>query len=133
MIVLDLTCIAGHRFEGWFASTPAFEEQLRCGLVTCPHCESAAVSRLPSGPRVTRHTAVPAAPSAEQILGALQALLESSEDVGRGFAEEARRIHFREAPSRRIRGVATLDETAELLDEGIAVLPLPIPPKDETH
>ena len=74
-----------------------------------------------------------AARATEQAVSLLKALVEGSEDVGRRFAEEARRIHFQEAPARRIRGLTTPEEAEELLDEGIAILPLPIPPKDETH
>ena len=49
----------------------------------------------------------------------------STEDVGERFAEEARRIHYKEAPERGIRGVASKDEAEALADEGIAVMPLP--------
>jgi hypothetical protein len=133
MIVLNLICLSGHRFEGWFASNDAFDEQLAGHRISCPRCNSVEVSRLPSGPHVARRSAEPAAGVAEQTVDLLRTLVDGSEDVGRRFAEEARRIHFHEAPERRIRGLTTLDEIEELLDEGIPVLPLPIPPKDETH
>jgi hypothetical protein len=134
MIVLNLICLAGHRFEGWFASTEAFDEQLAGGHINCPSCNSADVSRLPSGPHVAKRATAPAVTvTAEQAASLLKALLEGSEDVGSRFAEEARRIHFEEAPARRIRGLTTLDEAEELLEDGIPILPLPIPPKGETH
>ena len=57
-------------------------------------------------------------------------MLQKSEDVGRAFPAEARRIHNQEAPARSIRGQATDAEHAQLLDEGIAVLRLPVPPRD---
>jgi len=57
-------------------------------------------------------------------------VLVNSEDVGTRFAEEARKIHHGEAPHRSIRGQATSEETEALLEEGVPVLPLPIPPKD---
>lgn len=57
-------------------------------------------------------------------------VLVNSEDVGTRFAEEARKIHQGQAPRRSIRGQATVSETEALLDEGVPVLPLPIPPKD---
>lgn len=63
----------------------------------------------------------------------LQHVLSTTEDVGREFPEEARRIHYEEVPQRPIRGLASVQETRELLDEGIAVLPMPIPPKDERN
>ena len=52
-------------------------------------------------------------------------MVAESEDVGSRFAEEARKIHAGDADERAIRGQATLQETVQLLDEGIAVLPLP--------
>lgn len=140
MIVLNLACRHEHRFEGWFASAEAFEDQQRRGLVTCPFCDSAEVSRLPSGPRVI--TSAPAKESAEretaaavqaQLREAIQAYVRKSENVGDRFAEEARKIHYDEVPKRNIRGVATIEETRELLDEGIVVVPLVIPPGEETH
>ena len=54
-------------------------------------------------------------------------VMANSEDVGSEFASEARKIHYGETQERSIRGQATPDETQELLEEGIAVLPLPIP------
>lgn len=55
----------------------------------------------------------------------LRQMIERSDDVGERFAEEARRIHYKETPERQIHGVATREETAGLLEEGVSVLPLP--------
>jgi len=138
MIVLNLLCRHDHRFEGWFASVDVFERQQQDGMVACPVCNSDEVSRLPSGPRVIssgRDVAAGESQAAVQaeLLEALKAHVRDSENVGQRFPEEARKIHYREAPARNIRGVASLDETKDLLDEGIFVLPLPVPPSDETH
>lgn len=54
-------------------------------------------------------------------------IASNTEDVGAAFAREARRIHHGEAPERGIRGQATTEETMELLEEGVAVMPLPLP------
>lgn len=54
-------------------------------------------------------------------------IVANTEDVGAGFAQEARRIHYGDAPERAIRGQATQSETLQLLEEGIAVLPLVLP------
>ncbi len=61
-------------------------------------------------------------------LRTMREVMARTEDVGERFAEEARRMHYGEAEERNIRGRATREQTAELLDEGIAVLPLPVPP-----
>ncbi len=58
----------------------------------------------------------------------LDELLTKSEDVGKSFPEEARRIYYEEAPARAIRGVATEEEHQEMLEEGIPVARLPVPP-----
>ncbi len=68
-----------------------------------------------------------------QLQQTLAAMARQAENVGERFPAEARRIHYDEAPARAIRGVATIDETRELLDEGIVVLPAPVPPEDEMH
>ncbi len=141
MIVIDLHCREEHRFEGWFASSEAFEGQIRSGMVSCPFCNSGEVSRLPSGPRLisSREHAVDAGDGESlvaverQLREALRAHIGSSENVGERFAEEARRIHYEEVPARSIRGVASVEQARDLLEEGIVVLPLLVPPNDETH
>lgn len=54
-------------------------------------------------------------------------VVASTEDVGERFAQEARRMHHGEVEERAIRGQATPDEAVQLLEEGIAVMPLPLP------
>ena len=136
MIVLNLLCSHEHRFEGWFASAEAFEEQLQRGMVACPVCNSAEITRLPSGPHVVskgrdEREGESLAAVQRQLVEIVKDQLRSSENVGARFPEEARKIHYQEVAPRNIRGVASIDETRELLDEGIAILPLP--PSDETH
>jgi hypothetical protein len=52
-------------------------------------------------------------------------IVANTEDVGERFAEEARRIHYKEAPERGIRGVTSRDEADALEEEGIKVVPMP--------
>ena len=70
---------------------------------------------------------------AAQLYQVLALAAKQAENVGERFPEEARRIHYDEAPARSIRGVASADETLELLEEGILVLPAPVPHEDEFH
>lgn len=72
-------------------------------------------------------------PGVAQMHQALMTLARQAENVGERFPEEARRIHYDEVPARNIRGVATADETRDLLEEGIVVLPAPVPSEDEIH
>ena len=139
MIVLNLKCSSDHAFEGWFASSQAFDDQAAARLVSCPICADTAVIRLPSGPHIKRAGEVivagkdlPVRPP-DAALQAYAHMLASSEDVAAQFPEEARKIHYGEAPARSIRGKATLQETRELIEEGIAVMPLPFPAKEDTH
>ncbi|MGS0895463.1 DUF1178 family protein [Burkholderia stagnalis] len=132
MKVLDLQCPHGHRFEGWFASADEFEAQLSRKLVECPVCGATEVSRMPSAPRLNLSGATQAAPAdpralQAQVMRALREVLEKTENVGERFAEEARRIHYNEAPARSIRGVTTSEDAQALAEEGIDVMPLPIP------
>ncbi|HZZ10733.1 MAG TPA: DUF1178 family protein [Paraburkholderia sp.] len=133
MKVLDLQCPHSHRFEGWFASADDFESQQSRKLVECPICGANEVSRLPSAPRLNLSGATAANVTAEtagrqaRVMRALREVLEKTENVGDRFAEEARRIHYNEAPARNIRGVTTPEDARALVEEGIEVMPLPVP------
>jgi len=148
MIVFDLQCASGHRFEGWFGSADDFQAQCARGIVACPSCGASDVVRVPSAARLNMgavETKAPQAPSQTapavsedrgpmaiaQILYSrmVDALLTQSEDVGKDFPAEARRIHYEEAPKRSIRGEASEEEHEALRDEGIPVMRLPIPPE----
>ena len=148
MIVFDLECRAGHRFEGWFSSTEDFGVQREGGLVGCPKCGSASVERVPSATRINTGAAEPArlpdggnVPRESQLTDKdpfaiaqilysrlVDEILAKTEDVGSAFPAEARRIHYEEAPARSIRGQASQEEHDALLDEGIPVARLPLPP-----
>ena len=149
MIVFDLLCSTGHRFEGWFGSAKDFESQRERKLLTCPKCDSAKVERVPSAARLN-FGAQPPAPKAQppaqapqktpemegkdpfaiaQMLYSkmLDELLTKTEDVGKAFPDEARRIFYGEAPERAIRGQATQTQHDELVEEGIPVARFPLP------
>jgi hypothetical protein len=67
------------------------------------------------------------------FFNALRDMVKNTEDVGQRFAEEARRMHYGEAEARGIRGQTSAREAVELLEEGIAVMPLPmLPSRKET-
>lgn len=140
MIVLDLICDQQHRFEAWFASSEAYDCQRAAGLVSCPHCDSHAVHRVPSAPYVqtsSHSTPSPTPPTnpaavAARLVDALRQAASHSEDVGERFPEEARRIHYGDSEERAIRGKANKEDLAELLEEGIPVLPVP-PDKGDLH
>ena len=145
MIIYDLSCDNKHNFEGWFRSAEDFDTQIERHLVRCPQCDSANVRRIPSavaigGPpepaRLEQPSGEPARAGTTALMAAstqvaavyrqfVQAIISDSEDVGTSFADEARKIHYNEAPERSIRGQATPDECEALRDEGIDILHLP--------
>jgi hypothetical protein len=141
LIVLDLECEQGHSFEGRFASADSFERQLSRHLISCPACGLTRALRRPSAPYVqTRSAATPGPaksarpePSAlvSRVLAHLRLTAQNMEDVGERFPEEARRIHYGDAASRSIKGLASSQELRDLLEEGIGVLP--IPPDEDLH
>ena len=140
MIVFELICADRHRFEGWFASAEDFEGQKARGLLSCPVCSDSSIEKLLTA-KIGRHEAeapqrvqAPAAVAQPHNLQEMiDVILLNTENVGRDFPSEARRIHRKEARERSIRGIATSEETRDLLEEGIAVMPLPIPPREDWH
>jgi len=151
MKVFDLQCSAHHSFEGWFGSEADFVDQLARQLVQCPVCGDAQIEKLLSAPRLnlgraqlpqteSADSAVPAAKSVNDValaapqtevtqalLRMAKAMLEQTQDVGSQFAEEARKIHYGESEARAIRGQATPQQTRDLLEEGVQVIPFVLP------
>lgn len=128
MKVYNLCCAHAHSFEGWFSSEEDFLAQSARRLIACPLCADTAVERRPSAPRLNLSGAqAPKEDARQKMQAALQQVIDNTEDVGSSFADEARRIHYKEAPERSIRGVASEDQRAALVDEGINVLALPMP------
>lgn len=147
MKVLNLHCVQGHVFEGWFANEEDYQRQHTRALLSCPVCNSPDIRKGLSAPRLNLSGAQPTPdaapdesqqhvvlPTAEAPTAMVQAWLELSrrivaatEDVGERFAHEARKMHYGEAEDRGIRGRVTTAEARELLDEGIDVLPLALP------
>ena len=154
MIVFDLACRPGdHRFEGWFASNQAFEEQSARGLVQCPQCGSEEVAKAAMAPSLGRKgnqiadvpasgrevSAVKPNPAMQEVMAKMAALqaqaLQQSTLVGDQFAAQSRAIHYGERAEATIHGQATIAEAEALAEEGIAVMPLPFPvaPPDEVN
>jgi hypothetical protein len=137
MKVFNLSCENEHPFEGWFASADEFDRQLQVKLVECPVCGSHAVRKLLSAPRLNLGAEAPETNAKQAVAMSNDATMQgmllqmarhihaNTEDVGERFPEEARRIHYEEAPKRSIRGLASRDDAAQLADEGIEVMPVP--------
>jgi hypothetical protein len=159
MIVFTLRCRDGHEFETWFRDGVTYERQARRGLVTCPDCGSTEVEKAVMAPRLGRSTksdpaprethreAAPETPPAPPVAApdrpptpaefrrALQVLRNyvetNCENVGKGFADEARRIQKGEAKARGIYGDATPAEAEKLAEDGIEVAAIPWVPSND--
>ncbi len=158
MIVFDLQCGGGaHVFEAWFGSSSDYEEQREKGLVSCPICGSAEISKAVMAPAVgakgnqggegssvPSDAALPVSntnPDPAQMKAMLETLakeqakaLENSDYVGDGFADEARAMHDGEIDDRPIHGQTSVEDAKALIDDGVPVAPLPLPirsPKSE--
>jgi hypothetical protein len=154
MIIYELNCGEGHRFEGWFASADDFARQSAAGLLSCPVCGGADVAIVPSA-KVAVHKDAPrpapgpnpptsgsgASGAAAELMGGLppevlrklREVVRATENVGARFPEEARRIHYAEVPPRAIRGQASPTEAEALREEGIEFTALPAFLTGETH
>jgi hypothetical protein len=153
MIRYRLKCEKRHEFEAWFSSAAAFDRQAKRGQVSCPRCGTSKVEKTIMAPSIVRgamRTRAAKGPGKQPPQSAqgdlhrlaahgplaaamrtLRAEIEAkSEYVGPRFPEEARKIHYEEAPPRGIYGEATSEEAQALSEEGIEFFPLPSLPED---
>lgn len=160
MIVFDLACTDGHRFEGWFGSSADYEDQRARGLLACPACGGSEVSKAPMAPAVpakgnsVRGNAgsgtvppeaarplanTPMPPEMQKAFAALAKAqanaLKNSTWVGDKFADETRKMHYGERDEAPIHGQASLAEAKALIEEGVpvAALPFPVAPPDKLN
>lgn len=130
MIVFDLRCADGCAvFEGWFSSGSDFAEQNERDLVQCPYCGSSSVEKAPMAPMVSRSDGPNEA--VKEVLAELASLqnrlLDGSEWVGSDLPDTARAMHLGEIEARPVHGQASAEDAKSLIDEGVPVLPLPLP------
>ncbi|MGQ0443837.1 MAG: DUF1178 family protein [Beijerinckiaceae bacterium] len=145
MIKFALLCARGHEFQSWFQSGEAFDTQVESGLVLCPHCQAAEVTKAVMAPAIAsggeaKRAKIPAQSQSQTKVALLdrhdlqsramirafrKRLFEQADDVGTRFAEEARKIHEGRVPERAIHGQASIDDARALIEEGVPVLPVP--------
>jgi len=145
MILYTLRCENDHEFEGWFASSSAYDEQRAASEIGCPICASRNVTKAIMAPNVATKGAIKTGKGrrdkAEEIRKARTLYMKAVKEVrkqveqnfdyvGEKFADEARRIHYGETGDRNIYGEATPEEARDLIEEGIDVAPLPDDPED---
>lgn len=127
MIVFDLQCEQDHRFEAWFASSAAFDDQRTRDLVACPYCTSVRVEKAVMSPRISTLGNGDAAATLAKLAGLQRRMLEGSTWVGDGFAGKARAMAEGTEPAATIHGTATVEESKAMREDGVAVMPLLFP------
>jgi hypothetical protein len=139
VIQYSLHCDNGHDFDAWFKNAAAFDEQQARGIVQCPNCASNSVSKALMAPALARSGSEKMSLSSghpdmakfrEMLRAYRQKVVAEADYVGDKFAEEARKIHFKEVAARGIYGEATRDDVIALAEEGIAFAPLPELPEE---
>lgn len=139
MIHYSLVCEIDHKFDAWFRNAEAYDAQVKRGIVTCPICNSKTVTKGLMAPAVSRANSDKVAlsighPQQKQLRDAMRALrtkvTSEADYVGDRFADEARKIHFKEVDQRGIYGEATREEVASLVEDGVDFMPLPNLPEE---
>ena len=146
MIRYSLKCDQEHGFDSWFKSADAFEKLMHAGLLSCPSCGSAEISKAVMSPRVsssrkqddstpveTHALTTPSGPVEEAIANLREAVEASSEYVGTSFAEKARKMHDGDIEQRSIHGEASRDDAKSLIEDGIPVMPLPFSARSKAN
>ena len=142
MILFDLKCDKAHEFECWFASSADYQEQLKKKMIVCPYCNSTNIKKSLMAPNINTKSgsknnakdinAIEVKKSLENKIKKFKKYIEKNTDnVGKNFAEEARKIYYGETKSRPIRGESTEKETKELVAEGIPLSILPWQSKED--
>ena len=138
MIRYALSCPLDHSFEGWFASSADYDDQSNRGMLSCPLCGSNGVAKQIMAPAVagTKAQSSPGGPNVREMMMEVRRHVEETfEDVGDGFASEARAIHEGRAEDRGIYGQATGAEVKRLVEDGVPVAPMPpaVKPREELN
>ena len=134
MIVFNLNCSdCTFSFDGWFENTKDYNKQIRKGLLTCPSCNSTQIKKGLMSPNVSKKSNSKISKRNKSIASnveKLKKIIEREFDyVGDKFTEEAKKIKYGEVKERAIYGEASIEQTKELIDEDIDVLPLPFSTK----
>ena len=134
MIVFILNCSdCSFTFEGWFENTKDYNKQIKQGLVCCPSCDSTQIKKGLMAPNVAKKSNTKISKRNKSIASnvkKLKNIIEKEFDyVGAQFTEEAKKIKYGEVKERAIYGEASVEQTKELMDEDIDILPLPFSSK----
>ena len=130
MIVFNLICDdCEYQFEGWFDNAADFKSQKRRKFISCPNCERSNIKKAPVAPNVAKKSnskILKIKKTLANNIKQIKKIVEKNFDyVGDQFTDEAKKIKYGETKDRPIYGEATKEQTKELVDEEIPVVPLP--------
>ncbi len=130
MIVYNLCCKdCTYQFEGWFEDSATYSKQKNSKQINCPNCESYKIFKVPVAPNVAKKSNAKEIKNKRLIaskIDKIKKIVEKNYDyVGDNFTEEAKKIKYGETKDRPIYGEANLEQTKELIEEEIDIVPLP--------
>ena len=131
MIKYNLTCKCGEIFESWFSSSSEFDSLCKKKLIKCIYCESSLIKKSVMAPNLSSKSNKIATKTKveknikKQLLNFRKYVEKNCTNVGENFSREARSIHYEKKTSQGIYGMATPEETSELIEEGIEIVTVP--------
>ena len=137
MIKYNLTCKCGEIFESWFSSSSEFDSLCKKKLIKCIYCESSLIKKSVMAPNLSSKSSKIATKTKleknikKQLLNFRKYVEKNCTNVGENFSREARSIHYEKKTSQGIYGMATPEETSELIEEGIEIVTVPWIDKSE--
>ena len=134
MIVFNLICDdCEYQFEGWFDNAADFKSQKRRKFINCPNCERSNIKKTLVAPNVAKKSnskILKIKKTLANNIKRIKKIVEENFDyVGDQFTDEAKKIKYGETEDRPIYGEATIEQTKELIEEDIDVMPLPFTSK----
>ena len=139
MIIFKLKCkTCSVEFEGWFENTEEFADQKRKKIINCPSCNSSSVDKTLMAPNISKKSNSKKNAKLKKAMindiKKYKKIVEKNFDyVGDNFTEEAKKMKYGEKDERPIYGEATAEQTKELAEEDIDVVPLPWAPTKKSN
>ena len=139
MIKYNLKCHNDHEFESWLSDSKEFEKLNKKGLLECIYCSSKKITKSIMAPMISssknKYDQVELIDkelkSEKHNLFKLRRYIENNfEYVGKNFSKKVRDIYYDKKNRKAIYGTTTTKEREELKEEGIDLISIPWPSKD---
>ena len=138
MIKYNLKCQNNHEFESWFSNSEEFDKLNKKNLLECIYCTSKKINKSIMSPMVSSkinkkkiELVKKNFENEKNKLLKLKKYIEKNFDyVGKDFSKKVREVYYDKKSKRGIYGKTTSEEREELAEEGIDLLSIPWPNKD---